>query len=183
MASIGGTVSGSYADTTILLVNNGTDIIRVNGDGNFTFDKKIQAGAAYNVTLFNNASPTGLGCTVMNGTGKVNPDADKVSNIAVSCHVEAAGFLYYNVGVTVSGLAPGGVLTLQNNGTDTLTANANGLFIFSQRYAIELAPAGGQYSVTLSANPTGQTCTLTDASGDVSQPPYLNFANVNVNCR
>ncbi len=71
----------------------------------------------------------------------------------------------YTVGGTVSGLT--GTVTLQNNGGDSLVINApGGAFAFSNSI-----PDGGGYSVTVSSQPVGQTCSVTDpASGTVAAP-------------
>ncbi|TMH43792.1 MAG: hypothetical protein E6H59_07540, partial [Betaproteobacteria bacterium] len=67
----------------------------------------------------------------------------------------------YTVGGTVSGLTGAG-LVLQNNGRDDLNIVANGPFTFTTR-AVESAP----YNVTMLAQPTGQTCSVTNGSGRV----------------
>lgn len=67
----------------------------------------------------------------------------------------------YSVGGSVSGL--GGSLTLQLNGGDDLTVNADGPFTFSTPLA-----GGSDYSVTVLTQPTGQTCTVTNGSGTIA---------------
>ena len=67
----------------------------------------------------------------------------------------------YTVNGTVSGLL--GPLVLQNNGTDDLTVLADGPFSFPTRIA-----DGGDYSVTVSANPPSQTCTVTNGTGTIN---------------
>ena len=68
----------------------------------------------------------------------------------------------YSVGGTVSGLT-GVDLTLQNNDADTLAVAADGPFTF----VTELAD-GSDYLVTVSAQPTGQTCNVTNGSGTLA---------------
>jgi hypothetical protein len=68
----------------------------------------------------------------------------------------------FSVGGTVSGLTGTG-LALQNNGADTLAIAADGAFAF----ATELE-SGDSYLVTVSAQPTGQTCTVSNGSGTVA---------------
>lgn len=180
MATIGGTVAGLPSGITLLLVNNGSDTISVDANGNFIFDKKIPVNSTYNVTLF--TMPSYAGCRIANGTGTVNSKADSVNNISVACEEVPAGFLYYNIGVTVSGLASGNSVTFLNNGGDPLIVSGNGLFVFPKSYALEVASEGGVYSVTVAANPAGQTCTLVNASGNLGAPNYRNFANVTASC-
>jgi hypothetical protein len=68
----------------------------------------------------------------------------------------------YSIGGTVSGLAAGGPMTLQNNGTDSLTVSSNGTFAFKT-----LVVANKPFLVTVSAAPTTppQTCTVSGGSG------------------
>ena len=67
----------------------------------------------------------------------------------------------YTVGGTVSGLTGAG-LVLQNNGRNDLSIVANGAFTFTTR-AVESAP----YDVTVLAQPSGQTCSVTNGNGRV----------------
>jgi len=78
----------------------------------------------------------------------------------------------YSVGGTVTGLT--GSLTLHNNGGDARTVNANGAFTF----ATSLNSAAA-YSVTVSAQPAGQTCTVTSGAGNIAA---ANVTAIAVNC-
>jgi len=71
----------------------------------------------------------------------------------------------FTVGGTVSGLAAGASLTLQNNGADNLTVSANGTFTFHTAIV-----ANKPYFVTVSQSPTTppQTCTVSSNSGTAS---------------
>ncbi len=68
----------------------------------------------------------------------------------------------YSIGGTVSGLAPGASVTLQNNGTENLIVSANGSFAFKTAIA-----ATKPYLVTVALAPTTppQTCTVSGGSG------------------
>src|SRR5690606_9574410 len=68
----------------------------------------------------------------------------------------------FRIGGTISGLADGAQVVLQNNGGDDLTVSANGTF----RFATKLAPANA-YSVTVLTQPGSpvQICTVTNGSG------------------
>ena len=79
----------------------------------------------------------------------------------------------FTVGGNVSGLV-GSDLALQNNGTDTLVVTTDGPFTF----ATELEE-GGAYTVTVSAQPTDQTCSVTNGSGSVAN---VSITNVVVGC-
>jgi len=68
----------------------------------------------------------------------------------------------YRLGGTVSGLAAGESVLLQNNGADTLTVSANGSFSFS-----ESVSSGASYSVSVLQQPVGQVCSVANGSGSV----------------
>jgi uncharacterized repeat protein (TIGR02543 family) len=80
-------------------------------------------------------------------------------------------FIYsdYTVGGTLSGLAPGNTVQLQLNGANTLSLNTNGTFTFSP-----LLNAGDPYAVTVSTQPSGQNCTVTQGSGNIPAAPVTN---------
>jgi len=75
---------------------------------------------------------------------------------AAECDITATPS--YTVGGDVSGLT--GSLTLQNNGLDDLLRNADGNFTFAAALA-----DGAIYDVAVSIQPTGQTCSVSNASG------------------
>ena len=66
----------------------------------------------------------------------------------------------YTIGGQLTGLASGRTVTLQDNSTDSLTLSANGSFTFATALA-----AGASYSVTVSAQPSGQSCSVASGSG------------------
>lgn len=78
----------------------------------------------------------------------------------------------YTVGGSIAGLS--GTVVLQDNGGDNLTATADGTFTF----ATPLADGSG-YSVTVSTQPPGQTCTVANGSGTIAD---ANVTNVAVSC-
>ncbi len=78
----------------------------------------------------------------------------------------------YTVGGSITGLS--GTVVLQDNGGDNLTATADGTFTF----ATPLADGSG-YSVTVSTQPSGQTCTVANGSGTIAG---ANVTNVGVSC-
>ena len=78
----------------------------------------------------------------------------------------------YTVGGTVTGLT--GSVTLANNAGDARTVSAAGAFSFVTPLA-----TGAAYSVTVTAQPANQTCTVASGSGTVAS---ANIAGVNVTC-
>jgi hypothetical protein len=77
----------------------------------------------------------------------------------------------YTIGGTISGLT--GTVVLQNNGSDSLSRNANGSFTFSKK-----VKKGKAYAVTVGTQPAGQTCVVTNGSGKAT----ANVTNVTVTC-
>src|ERR1700761_5598011 len=80
----------------------------------------------------------------------------------------------YTVGGTVSGLAAGGTVALQDNGGSDLNVTTNGSFTFSTALA-----SGAAYNVTVKTNPAGQTCTVANGTGTVGS---ANITSVAVTC-
>lgn len=78
----------------------------------------------------------------------------------------------YTVGGSVTGTSGSG-LVLQLNGGSNLALNADGAFTFST--ALD---SGSRYTVTALSYPTGQTCQVSNGSGNVS----ANVSNVSVAC-
>jgi len=63
---------------------------------------------------------------------------------------------------------------LQDNGGDNLSVTANGTFTFATQLT-----SGSGYAVTVSANPSGQTCTVASGSGTIGS---ANVTGVTVTC-
>lgn len=165
--TLGGGVSGLASGRSVVLQNNGTDDLNVTANGAFTFVGRVQANAAYAVTV--KTQPEGQSCAVAQGTGVASAN---VNSVAVACtNLPAAR---YSIGGTVSGLAAGGVLVLQSNGGDDLGISANGGFTFANPLA-----AGAAYAVTIKTQPAGQTCSLRNAGGTVAS---ANVSAIEVVC-
>jgi hypothetical protein len=162
--TIGGAVTGLTGSVTLL--DNGANALTLSADGSFSFTTALAAGSAYAVTV--STQPTGETCTVSNGSGKV-ATAD-VTNVAVAC--TAAAPPTYTIGGTVTGLT--GSVTLLDNGANSLTLSADGSFTFTTALA-----AGSAYAVTVSTQPTGETCTVSNGSGTVGA---ADVTNVDVAC-
>jgi len=78
------------------------------------------------------------------------------------------------IGGTVTGLSAGKSVVLQDNGGNATTVSANGPFNFSTSVAYQ-----SPYAVTVSTQPTGESCAVTNGSGTV---PGANVTNVTVVC-
>jgi N-acetylneuraminic acid mutarotase len=162
--TVSGTVSGLLSGRSLVLQDDGGNSTTVSADGTFTFSAPVAGGTNYAVRVA--TQPSGQNCSVTDGTGMMG--SDDVSNVAVNCSDGT-----YNIAVTVTGLAAGG-LTLQNNGAGTLSISSNGTFNFNQPVA-----SGSGYSVTVASEPLGQTCTVSNGTGTVQSS---NVANIGVVC-
>ena len=99
-----------------------------------------------------------------------------MSALAVS---GCGGTVNATIGGTVVGLASGNSVGLTNNGTDTISYSFNSSsnsFTFDKSVA-----SGSAYSVTVTTQPAGQVCSVTNASGTVTSNGG-NVTNVLVTC-
>lgn len=80
----------------------------------------------------------------------------------------------YTVGGTLSGLGSGAQVQLLDNGGDALTLSANGSFQFATSLQ-----QGSAYAVTVGTQPTGETCSVANATGSAIS---ANVTNVTVTC-
>ena len=118
----------------VTIQNNGGDTLTQNTDGSFTFLTLIAEGSSYAVTV--SSQPSTQTCPRGNGTGTMG--SSPVINVQVTCSTNT-----YTVGGTISGLV--GSVSLQNNGSDTLTQNTDGSLTFLTPIA-----EGSSYAVTVS---------------------------------
>ena len=163
-STVGGSITGLTG--TVVLQDNGGDNLTLTANGSFTFPTALASGQTYNATVLTN--PTGQTCTLTNGTGTTA--STNITNITVTC--TAPVIATSTVGGSITGLT--GTVVLQDNGGDNLTLTANGSFTFPTALA-----SGQTYNATVLTNPTGQTCTLTNATGTVAS---TNITNITVTC-
>lgn len=78
----------------------------------------------------------------------------------------------YSIGGTVSGLT--GTLVLQNNGGGDKTITENGAFSFGNGFSDKTS-----YAITISTQPSGQACNVTNSSGSVAG---ADISNITVSC-
>lgn len=163
--TLGGSVTGLNTNSEVVLnVNGGSSVTVTANNTPFTFPATFPFNGSYTVTVA--AQPTGETCTVNNGIG--SGMVANVNNISVTCSENT-----YTLGGTVSGLDNSEQLTLLNN-SDNATITANGTFTFTTPVAYN-----GNYAVTVSGNPIGETCTVTNGSG---AGMVANVSNVAVVC-
>jgi 6-phosphogluconolactonase (cycloisomerase 2 family) len=158
--NVGGLVSG-LSGALVLQVNN-ADNLTISANGNFNFATKMANGSPYSVTVL--SQPSGQNCSVVNGTGTIS--SSNISNVSINCGVSS-----YTIGGIVTGL--NGSMVLQDNGADNFAISVNGNFSFASTIAY-----GNPYNVTVTTQPSGYSCSVTNGSGIVS----ANVNNVVVSC-
>lgn len=163
--AVGGVVSGLAGRELVLSLNGKADLA-VLANGAFTFPARLDAGAAYIVSVKTQPDTPTQRCSVDAAKGVVM--AADVANVKVTC-VDA-----FRVGGTVSGLNGSG-LVLRNNTDDLLTVDADGSFTMPTPLV-----AGTSYEVkVLRPGIPAQSCTVNAGSGQVGNS---NVGNVSVTC-
>ena len=175
--TIGGAVTGLSAGQQVTLYNNGGDALVISGDaptGNFTFATPVAFQGSYNVTV--NQQPQNLTCSAAAQTAAGAGVNANVSSVVINCTPNN-----YAISGSVSGLAAGQTLTLANNGGTgsnavTVTGGGTGTDAFSFAAPVSYL---GSYSVAVSTQPTGESCTVASGSGSAVSADVTNVA---VNC-
>jgi len=162
--NIKGQVSG-LTGMGLVLQNNGADDLTVDAAGEFVFAAKLDEGADYAVTVKTQPHDPTQACTVAMGSGKVG--TEDVTNVAITCATNK-----YTIGGTLTGLSGTG-LKLKNNAGDEITPSG-ATFTFGTSL-----DSGAPYDVTISAQPSGQTCGVASATGSVGG---ANVESVAVTC-
>jgi hypothetical protein len=186
--TVGGTVTGLAAGTTLVLKDNGGDPKSITADGAFTFDTRVALGQPYAVTVGTPAS--GQLCTIASGSGTIAGD---VGDVTVNCrpfglvldevHVRvASGALGDANGDTVRDTTDDEFVEVLNNEASTVdisgwvvltgvapavkfTFPANTLLAAGQRAVVfgGGTPAGGFGGALVFTAPAASGLALTDA--------------------
>lgn len=163
-------VSG-LGDYPVMLQNNdGIDgeNMSISTNGTHQFPKEIPYDGKYLVSV--KLQPEDRTCTVVNGSG--SSVRGSIPPVQINCTGGAPNTI--TIGGTVSGLADGKEIVLQNNGVDNISIRQNGLYSFSARYAPKTA-----YKVSITKPPVGQACTVANDSGELDG----NVSNVDITCK
>ena len=169
-------ISG-LSGTGLVLQNNGADNLAINPAAAttlFTFNTSLANGDPYSVTVL--TQPVGQTCAVSSGSGQIGTADQTISYDGtgdVTIPVTCSDIFIYTIGGNVSGLTGTG-LELQNNGGDNLAITGNGAFTFGTSLTSTTS-----YNVSIFAQPTGQTCTVSSGSGTVASS---NITSVQVDC-
>lgn len=163
--TVGGTISGLVG--TVVL-QNGTDTLTATSNGSFSFSRPLASGVNYAVSVVTQPSGPTQSCVVSSGTGSVG--GANVASVAVVCTT-----VNVTVGGTVSGLASGATVVLQNNGGSGLTVSGNTTFTFPTQ------ASGTPYSITVATQPNTprQTCVVANGGGTTGG---VAVTNVSVSC-
>ena len=149
---VGGVLSGLNGGS-VVLENNGGDLLTLSQNGNFAFDSAQDDGASYLVTIAQ--QPNAQFCAVNPITAAGAIAGADIQTLQVVCSPA------YNVGGTVVGLGATPVV-LQNGNTQVTVTAANPDFVLG------FLPTGSTYNVTVVLQPNGQDCEVTvDGSGSV----------------
>ena len=160
--TLSGTVSG-LTTTGLSLTTLGVNLPVASGATSFTFGAILTTGVVYDVTA--PGQPAGQLCTVTNGSGTA--ETANITNVVVTCSDKT-----FNVGGTISGLTAAGLVL--TNGSDALSVPAG-----ATSFTMPTAVANGSgYSVTVTAQPTGLTCDVTNGAGTITGP----VTNITVAC-
>lgn len=151
---------------TLVLSNNGSDVLTLNGDGMVSFPRAMASGTPYHVAIVN--QPASQTCKITNADGVIS-NANAI-NLLVNCTTNA-----YTVNGVLRGLTASQSVMLQNtNNGDNLTLTANGSFAFRVPVA-----QGSPYSITVIRQPANETCTVQNGSGFIQN---FKVMNVDVSC-
>jgi len=170
-ATIGGTVSGLVANSSVILQNNGGDSLTVTANGPFVFKTPVTGADIYAVTVVTQPVNPNQICTVTNGSGTATAD---VANVAVNC------VLSFSIGGTVTGVVGTGLILQNSSNSEQLPispANGNQAFTFKK-----LVPTGTPYNVTVFAQPTAPTQNCTVSSGTGTGTATANVTNIAIVC-
>jgi len=161
--TIGGTVSG-LSGSGLVLQDNGSDTLKISGNGAFTFAMPVMTGKPFDALVSSQPTNPSQTCALAPGSGTVS--GGDITNIMVSCTTNT-----YTLGGVVSGLTGSG-LVLINNGVN-YAVSTNGPFTFTSAIA-----SGISYGVTVGTEPSNpsQTCTVGNASGAVGAADVASIA-------
>lgn len=158
-------ISGLASGASITLRNNTSDTLTESVDGTYAFSQKIAEGASYQVVV--QTPPAGQTCTVTNGSGTMGT-SDVTAD--VSCTTTPT----HTVGGNLTGLALNETLDVSLNNASPVKLSANGVFTLTPAVA-----EGASYAVTITTQPTGQLCSITNGTGVMRTS---DVTNVGISC-
>ncbi|MBS2024819.1 MAG: hypothetical protein JST92_20680, partial [Deltaproteobacteria bacterium] len=175
--SIGGSVTGLSAGTSLIMNDNGGDPRTVSGTStgatpvNFTFGTTLSSGATYTATIFSVTGNVTCGFAAGTDTGTVG--AANVTSIQVQC---APAF---TLAGTISGYIGAG-LTLLNSTTNERVVVSPGKTTFAFKTPVSAALGYAISAATQPVNPA-QTCSPSGGSA-ASGTPGGNLTDIGFAC-
>jgi hypothetical protein len=161
---ISGSISNLLGSGLVMQLNGGRDITPGPNNTFFGFTN-IPKKTAYIITVLAQPTNPWQTCVVANGTGTATADN---STASVTCTTNT-----YAVRGTITGLTAAG-LSLQLNG-----GAAQPIAAGSTTFAFPAVASGTAISVTIAAQPAGQTCTMLGGDGRIANN---DFATPAVTC-
>lgn len=161
--SVSGTLKGLTVDGLVLR-DNGADSTAISANATqFTMPTAVAVGSTYAITVED--QPTGLTCSVNGGTGTMSTGG---ATVAVTCVPDT-----YSVSGTITGLASGGLVLLDNG------ADATAIGVNATQFMMPTAIAyGSPYSITIQTQPAGLTCSVAGGAGTMG----VGGATLTVSC-
>lgn len=178
--TITGLPSGQSVTLEVQTSDAGSNTTTVSADGRFDIGLSDPLTITSTWGVFVQQEPTATTCTVTSGGQDIVDNGVKttsVDGITVTC----SPAVYYTVGGTLTGLNSGTQVTLQDYAnppgdiSDSLTLSANGKFTFPT----SLRGGVDGYSVTVTTQPRGLSCTVSHGSGG---PITADVVDVSVTC-
>jgi hypothetical protein len=168
--SVSGTVSGLVA-SNLVIQSNLADEITIDADGSFVFPTDFENGTNYEVVI--TLQPQTQTCTLNNASGQVSNQ--NVTDVAINCvgntpppppPVESE----YNISGSVAGLIASQVV-IQSNLGDEIIIETDGGFVFPTAFE-----NGTNYQVLIAIQPEAQTCSISNANGQVADEDVTNVS-------
>lgn len=165
--TLGGAVVG-LTKPDLAVTNGGVTLPIPANTSTFYFTELIAADQPFDIEISH--QPTGAKCTIANNKNKAN--VYTVSQTVITCVTDS-----YTLGGTVSGLSGTGLIVANgsNNAPVLPPAVANTDVDFS--FPLPVAD-GANYGVTILAQPTGQTCAVSNPTGVMPAGEYRKLAIV-----
>ncbi len=165
--------SGNIAQTyyTVTASGDNRESITPNTPQTVAYQKPISFIVAANPG-YTQSQTVGGTCPAGHWSGITYTTGSITTACSVSFSATSNASNLYTISGIISGLSLSG-LTLQNSNGETLPVSANGPFIFATQL-----PAGENYDVIVSTQPTGQICSVNNGAGTISSE----VSSVSVNC-
>ena len=146
---VSGTITG-LSNEGLVLANGSDTLPRPAGSTTFTFNKRIDYGTEYNITVL--TQPAHMNCSVSGGSGSAGHYLS--IDALVTCSQNA-----YKVGGTVSGLTVDGLVLINGNTTTNIVKDSTA---FTMNGSVAY---GSSYGISVFTQPTGLVCKVAPGTG------------------